>query len=329
MLSRHFVTLVTVPLWLSSIAIGADDSQKKHDLDALLAKASVANLRSKGSPAFHLRLELHAEHITAKPVDGTYDEVWSAPDAWRRETNFPEFKQVEARDKDGRWVDRSLDFRPHPVSMVSRVLDSLMAPAPPLDERVMKLHKEKKDGVELQCAELGTGPEYHTLCFDDVGRLFSTEYPAFRVEYLDYQKFGDASFPRKFGVYENRDQVLEINVTELGPPSDKQVQFPRHSASALQLASCDLWEPGVPAKKVAPEYPPEARMNRVQGTVLLYAFLQADGSVQKVQVLQSGGAMLDRSAIGAVGQWVYSPKCENGSALPNEIEVSVNFRLSY
>jgi hypothetical protein len=81
MLSRHFVTLVTVPLWLSSIAIGADDSQKKHDLDALLAKASVANLRSKGSPAFHLRLELHAEHITAKPVDGTYDEVWSAPDA--------------------------------------------------------------------------------------------------------------------------------------------------------------------------------------------------------------------------------------------------------
>jgi hypothetical protein len=74
MLSRYSVVLLMVGLWLSSFSVAADDLDKRHELDALLAKANAAKLRSSGSPAFHLRLQLHAEHITAKPIDGTYDE---------------------------------------------------------------------------------------------------------------------------------------------------------------------------------------------------------------------------------------------------------------
>jgi TonB family protein len=322
------VSFLIVALFLSSIAVGADDSQKRHDLDALLARANAANLRSHGPGSFHLRLELHAEHITAKPLDGTYDEVWTGSDAWRREIAFPEFKQVEVGDKDGRWVDRSIDFRPHPVYLIARLLDSLMAPAPRPDEKVIKVHKEKKDGTELQCADLGTGPAHHTLCFDDLGRLFSSEYPDLRMEYRDYQKFGDAMFPRKLGVYENRERVLEVNVAELGLASDKLAQFAGRSTSAFQLAPCERWVPGVPVKKVAPQYPERARMARVQGAVRLYALLAADGAVQRVKVLQSAGAILDQAAAEAVGQWVYLPTdCGSGRPLPTEIEVWVNFTL--
>jgi len=127
--SRYFVFLVTLALFLSSRVLRADDVQKRQELDALLVKASAANLQANGSPPFHLRLELHAEHITAKPLDGTYDEVWRTRDSWRREINFPNFKQVEVGDQDGRWVDRNVDFRPHAVYLVSELLDSLMAPA--------------------------------------------------------------------------------------------------------------------------------------------------------------------------------------------------------
>ena len=328
MRSERCLSFFIVALFLTAIAVGSDDSQRRQDLDALLAKASKANLRSQGSASFHLRLELHAEHITAKPLDGTYDEVWTAPDAWRRETAFPEFKQVEVGDKDGRWVDRSLDFRPHPVYLIARLLDSLMAPAARPDDKVIKVHKEKKDGIELQCAELGTGPADHTLCFDDLGRLFSSDYHALRMEYRDYQKFGDAMFPRKLGVYENRERVLDVNVAELGLAVDKLAQFAGRSASAFQLASCERWVPGVPVKKVPPQYPQSARMGRVQGVVVLYALVAADGAVQRVKVLQSAGAILDQAAAGAVGQWVYSPTdCGSGRRLPTEIEVWVSFAL--
>lgn|ERR1017187_73236 len=330
MLSRYSVVLLMVGLWLSSFAVAADDLDKRHELDALLAKANAANLGSSGSPAFHLRLQLHAEHITARPIDGTYDEVWSAPDAWRRETAFPEFKQLETGDQDGRWVDRSLDFRPHPVYLVARLLDSLMAPVAPADEKVLKLHLEKKEGMKLQCADLGTGPAHHTLCFDERGLLFSSEYASFQAEYHDYQKFGEAMFPRKLSVYQNRERVLEINVAELSTPSEKLTQFPRRAASALQLTPCERWEAGLPVKKVAPQYPEEARRNHLQGTVLLYALVSADGTVQKVRLLQGAGATLDQAAAEAVAHWVYAPTdCGGKRSLAVEIEVQVNFALSY
>ncbi len=171
---RSYPTLV---LLFSSIAVQADDSNARRELDGLLAKASVANLRSQGASAFHLRLNLHAERITTEPLDGTYEETWSASDPWRREITSPDFKQLEVRNKDSRWVDRNLDFRPQPGYLVIRLLDSLMSPAVLPDEKLNRLHKEKKDGAELQCADLGTGPGHNTLYFDESGKLLSIEYP--------------------------------------------------------------------------------------------------------------------------------------------------------
>lgn len=329
MLPRNSAAFLAV-LLLSSVAIAASDAQKRHDLDVLLARARVANLRANGSPAFHLRLDIHAEHITRIRIDGTFDEVWMAPDAWRRETVFPEFKQVEVGDKDGRWVDRNLDFRPRTVYLVARLLDSLTLAEPMPEERVIKVHREKKDGMVLQCAELGAGPAHWTMCFDELGLLSSYEFQATRMEYHDYQKFGDAIFPHLLRVYENGERILEVSVAELGPPADSQTQIPHHSTAAMELAPCERWTPGIPVKRVAPEYPEEARRAHAQGTVVMYALLSADGAVQRVKVLQTAGPVLDEAALRAVRQWVYSPTdCGSGHPMPVEIEIWTNFTLSY
>src|SRR5271166_4433818 len=93
----------------------ADDKgqQAQNEGEELFARAgTLQDIRADGSQPFHLHLQIHAQHVTTKPVDGGYDEVWLAPDKWRREMTFPGFTQVEVGDKDSKWVSRNASFRP-------------------------------------------------------------------------------------------------------------------------------------------------------------------------------------------------------------------------
>ena len=64
--------------------------------------------------------------------------------------------------------------------------------------------------------------------------------------------------------------------------------------------------PGV-IKRVEPIYPPIATAARIQGTVVLDAVIQADGSVSEITVLKSVNAVLERSAVDALKQWRFTP----------------------
>ena len=75
-----------------------------------------------------------------------------------------------------------------------------------------------------------------------------------------------------------------------------------------------------------PEYPPLARMARIQGTVRLEAVISTDGRIQKLQVL-SGHPLLLKAAIEAVIQWRYQPTLLNGEPVEVQTEVDVNFVL--
>jgi protein TonB len=80
-------------------------------------------------------------------------------------------------------------------------------------------------------------------------------------------------------------------------------------------------------KKVDPQYSEEARKARYQGTVVLEAIVQKDGSVQIVRVVRSLGFGLDEKAIEALRQWKFSPAKQNGVAVPVALNIEVNFNL--
>ena len=80
-------------------------------------------------------------------------------------------------------------------------------------------------------------------------------------------------------------------------------------------------------KKVDPQYSEEARKARYQGTVILEAIVQKDGSVQIVRVVRSLGFGLDEKAIEALRQWKFSPAKQNGVAVPVALNIEVNFNL--
>jgi TonB family protein len=76
-----------------------------------------------------------------------------------------------------------------------------------------------------------------------------------------------------------------------------------------------------------PAYPPEAKMDRIQGVVSLQAVIAADGTMKDLTVI-SGHPLLVPAALDAVRQWVYSTTLLNGEPVEIKTQIDVNFTLS-
>jgi len=79
--------------------------------------------------------------------------------------------------------------------------------------------------------------------------------------------------------------------------------------------------------KVEPQYSREARLVKFQGTVLVQATIQADGSVGDVRVQRSLGLGLDVKAVEAVRQWRFQPGTKDGAPVAVRAQIEINFRL--
>jgi TonB family protein len=80
--------------------------------------------------------------------------------------------------------------------------------------------------------------------------------------------------------------------------------------------------------KVTPLYPPGAKADRVEGTVLMAAVIGIDGSVMSLeQVNKQVDSRLAQAAMDAVKQWHYQPTLLNGNPVEIVTQIEVNFTL--
>lgn len=78
--------------------------------------------------------------------------------------------------------------------------------------------------------------------------------------------------------------------------------------------------------RVQPVYPPEARREGIQGTVVLRAVISKEGLIEGLQLI-SGPNELAPAAIDAVKQWRYRPYLLMGNPVKVDTEIQVNFQL--
>ena len=78
--------------------------------------------------------------------------------------------------------------------------------------------------------------------------------------------------------------------------------------------------------RVAPVYPAEARLLRLEGTVILAAMIMEDGTVGDVKVVE-GSPVLAQSAVDAVKHWRYKPYELDGKPVKKEIRINVDFKF--
>ena len=76
-----------------------------------------------------------------------------------------------------------------------------------------------------------------------------------------------------------------------------------------------------------PEYQKEAREARLQGTVILVAFVNEDGRVSNVRISRPLGMGLDEKGVEAVRKWRFQPAKRAGVPVRFQINIEVNFRL--
>jgi TonB family protein len=91
-------------------------------------------------------------------------------------------------------------------------------------------------------------------------------------------------------------------------------------------ASTDLSAPEA-IRKVDPAYPQELIHDRIEGTVVLYAIIRSDGSVDGVRVLDGFDERLNENARKALQQWRFRPGTKNGQPVDIEAVVRVPFRV--
>ncbi|HEY7387619.1 MAG TPA: TonB family protein [Bryobacteraceae bacterium] len=81
------------------------------------------------------------------------------------------------------------------------------------------------------------------------------------------------------------------------------------------------------AYKVEPDYSEEARMARVEGTVIVKTTIGTDGTAQNMQVIKGLGLGLDEKALQAISQWKFNSGTKDGQPVPVMATIEVNFRL--
>ncbi len=79
-------------------------------------------------------------------------------------------------------------------------------------------------------------------------------------------------------------------------------------------------------QQVLPSYPEQAIRARLQGPVVLQAWIGRDGTIRDLKLIR-GSFLLGQAAYKAVKQWRYQPYLINGRAVEAETLVTVDFRL--
>ena len=95
--------------------------------------------------------------------------------------------------------------------------------------------------------------------------------------------------------------------------------------SSGSAASAELSGPE-PLRKVDPKYPPELRSGRVEGEVVLYALIRADGTVDSIQLVRGIDSRLDANAMQALALWKFRPAQRQGVPVDIQAVVRIPFR---
>jgi protein TonB len=78
-------------------------------------------------------------------------------------------------------------------------------------------------------------------------------------------------------------------------------------------------------EKVPPVYPVQAKLQHLQGSVVMAAVISRTGTIENLEVIASPALSLSEAATDAVKRWKYKPYLLNGSPVDVDTTIIVNF----
>jgi TonB family protein len=111
---------------------------------------------------------------------------------------------------------------------------------------------------------------------------------------------------------------------DLPPTTSPPIPPPTPNGQTVEVASSTSQD--LLVSQVPPVYPAVARAARIQGTVVLSAVIDKDGTVESLSLV-SGHPLLVPAAMDAVKQWRFRPYTLNGQPVEVKTQINVNFHL--
>ena len=119
--------------------------------------------------------------------------------------------------------------------------------------------------------------------------------------------------------------VARLNPVAAARPASKTPE------SAPRPRVAELGEPGVnPPRKISGEfarYPEAARKRKVSGIVTVSMVISETGVPEELQVVESGGPILDEAVLKAVSEWRFEPPSRDGRPVRLRYRIRQHFRL--
>ena len=315
---------------------GAQVESAAGRLEAASALTSLDGIDAK---PWHLKLEVMVFDESKVPNEGTI-EVWHAGADERTMYTFGDATSTTLKH-DGKTY---YSFEGPSLRREAReIMQDVLHPGPrpaETDGTVPELRKEKFGTNEFDCVMLsrplkGSRPVplglFPTYCISN-GIIRLTYHSVDQLVVLNHiGTFLGHTVAQEVTIQEARAEVATGKVVTLATYVPVAAEFVpgadmRPAGETARISGSVI--AGSRISSVDPVYPDSAKRNHVEGTVILHAIIERDGTVHRLQPMNAVDPDLAIAAILAVRQWKYKPYLLNGEPVEVDTTITVNFRIN-
>ena len=336
-MSTKCTVLILAGLLLGNSAYAGNEDAASPEI-LISGARSLEEIRTEGMPPMLVRADLQVPNAKGVLLHGGYTLDWVSRSRWREEIRFENYERLRVRDAKGYWQKTGLSYEPEIIFELDTLLhiENVLRVNP--KQTLGKLKKREKEGVREKCTEVkwAIGTE-KILCFDEVrGALLSVEFPKgerqnppeiSRIEYSGFNAVGEKLVPYEIRALKDRKVVIAIRILEITKIVEEKPGMFDVPGGAEFWAQCDDMPQAELVEKTQPKYPANARANHEEGRVVLYAVIEADGSLSHMAIIHEAPPPLEAATIEAVRHWRYKPIVCGETPIRLETSIATDFWL--
>jgi TonB family protein len=288
---------------------------------------------------WHLKATYEVLGDDGKSIDtGTYEEWRVSTKQYRIALHSPSISVEEYGADHGIFRTGKQSWPGKPLSAIQTMIERPIAPVVQPDKTELRNFERNFGSSNLPCTAFVVPstklPEdAASYCFDPMHAALlysSTPNRVFQTLFKDIVSVHGRYQAKDMQMFLQGRPWLKVHIDTIAAlnPSDLQALAVPADAVLVTTRTREGGEvtSGRVVKKAVPAYPSTAKLQGVQGTVVINGIIGTNGHFRELHVL-SGPPMLPQAALDAVRLWVYSPYLMDGQAVEVETDINVVFAL--
>jgi TonB family protein len=289
---------------------------------------------------WHLKATYEVLGDDGKSIDtGTYEEWRVSAKQYRIALHSQSISVEEYGGDHGTFRTGKQSWPGKPLSAIQTMIERPIAPVAQPEKTELRNFERNFGSGNLPCTALSVPstkkPEdAESYCFDPVHAALlyaSTPNRVFQTLFREIVSIHDRYQAKDMQMFLQGRPWLKVHIDTIAALNSGDLQALTVPADAIPVTARTR-EGGEAMRgrlveKAVPAYPSAAKLQGVQGTVVINGIIGTNGHFRELHVL-SGPPMLQQAALDAARQWVYSPYLVDGQAVEVETDINVVFVLA-